>query len=156
MVCRTVLVSWMLATALMLGAPSAGAAEAPELKVRVLLYSGRPDPTYTISDSAEIERLRQALQQAQPAPEFAHSTVIRSALGYKGIVVENPQGIANLPAQITVYRDNVETSAAGDAGARRRSQFRSDAQRSVETVLLELAAQRGVIPDNVLKRMRED
>jgi len=69
--------------------------------VRLLIYSGRPDPSWSLDETA-ITDLRRRLQQTiggerapQPGPE---------GLGYRGLLVENSARVAGLPAAFTVFR----------------------------------------------------
>jgi len=101
----------LLAFALLAASGSASdpPAGAHGLTVQVLLYSGRPDPLFTITDDARMAQLRQLLGQAAPDPAAGdRKTVLPSILGYKGILIDNPGGLGGLPHRIAVYHGNVE------------------------------------------------
>jgi hypothetical protein len=86
--------------------PPAGASG---LTVQVLLYSGRPDPLFAITDATRIAQVRQLLGQAKPDPAAGgRKTVLPSILGYKGVLILNPAGLGGLPRTIAVYHGNVE------------------------------------------------
>ncbi len=65
---------------------SARAAEGDGVQVTVLLYSGRPNPTFTLT-AEQAERVTQLLAAAQPDPEFRGGSVLPSILGYNGLLV---------------------------------------------------------------------
>jgi len=65
-------------------AAQTGAATGP--KVTVLIYSGRPNPTFTLNASQE-GRLQQLIAAARQDTGYEGKTVLPSILGYNGIVV---------------------------------------------------------------------
>jgi len=87
-------------------AAQTGAAAGP--KVTVLIYSGRPNPTFTLSASQE-ERLQQLIAAARQDPGHEGKTVLPSILGYNGIVVVWSSG-AGLRA---VYGNHIEVRERG-------------------------------------------
>lgn len=93
--------------------PSPPPAEVTDgIEVRVLLYSGRPDPAFVLEEEGDLAELRDALGAARENPEFQGATVLPSRLGYKGFVLLNPGAEVGLPEQIAVYRGDIEL--AGD------------------------------------------
>jgi hypothetical protein len=91
------------------GSANGSPAGASGLTVQVLLYSGRPDPVFAITDAARIAQIQQLLAQAKPDPAAGdRKTVLPSILGYKGVLVLNPAGLGGLPRTIAVYHGNVE------------------------------------------------
>ena len=80
----------ILLVALALAACASGSARAAEgdggVQVTVLLYSGRPNPAFTLT-AEQAERVRQLVAAAQPDPGFRGS-VLPSILGYNGLLVE--------------------------------------------------------------------
>jgi hypothetical protein len=103
--------------------------------VRLLLYSGLPDPEWTLDD-AELEgvaeRVRRSLQgpPAEPPPPWL--------LGYRGFRVSVEPPAPNLPSQFDVSRGTL--TVYGDAEP---STVRDDGE--VETFLLGDARRRGHI-----------
>lgn len=84
------------------------------LTVQVLLYSGRPDPLFAITDPTRIAQVQQLLAQAKPDPAAGdRKTVLPSILGYKGVLILNPAGLGGLPRTIAVYHGNVEVRDGG-------------------------------------------
>lgn len=99
-------------------------------QVTVLLYSGRPNPTFTLT-AEQAERVRQLVAAGQPDPEFRGGSVLPSILGYNGLLVRG--GIAGLP-DLAVSGGRIEIQdregkrVVSDGGA-------------LETFLLEAASQ---------------
>ncbi len=80
------------------------------VEVRVLLFSGRPDPTFVLPE-ARLAELTRALNSARENREFQGETVLPSRLGYKGFLLLNPARQAGLPTEIAVYRGDIEVAA---------------------------------------------
>ena len=105
---------------------SGSAAQGNGVQVTVLLYSGRPNPTFTLT-AEQADRVRQLVDAAQPDPNFRGS-VLPSILGYNGLLVE---GAA---APLAIYGGRIEIEdregkrVASDGGA-------------LESFLLEAATQ---------------
>jgi hypothetical protein len=106
---------------------SGSAAQGNGVQVTVLLYSGRPNPTFTLT-SEQAERVTQLLAAAQPDPEFRGGSVLPSILGYNGLLVRG--GAQDL----AVYGGRVEIQ--GREGKR----IVSDGG-ALESFLLEAASQ---------------
>lgn len=83
-------------------------------KVTFLLYSGRPNPSFTLN-AAQVQRVQELLTAAHPVSGAEDRTVLPSILGYNGIVIES-RGTNGLPASIEVYRNRI---AVHERGARR-------------------------------------
>ena len=122
-----------LAVALALAACASGSARAAEgdgIQVTILLYSGRPNPTFTLT-AEQAERVRQLVAAAQPDPGFRGGSVLPSILGYNGLLVE---GGAAGGQDLAVYGGRIEIQ--GKEGKR----VVSDGG-ALESFLLEAAAQ---------------
>lgn len=103
-----------LAAAARSGAANDPPAGASGLTVQILLYSGRPDPLFTITDPARIAQIQQLFAQTKPDPTAGdRKTVLPSILGYKGVLILNPGGLGGLPRTIAVYHGNVEVRDGG-------------------------------------------
>lgn len=57
------------------------------LEVRILIYSGRQNPTFMITDDTRLKEIESMLNNTDAADKFSKSTVIPSRLGYAGVVV---------------------------------------------------------------------
>jgi len=126
--------------------PPAGASG---LTVQVLLYSGRPDPLFAITNPARIAQVQQLLAQAKPDPAAGdRKTVLPSILGYKVVLVLNPSGLGGLPKTIAVYHGNVEVH---DGGTR----FLTGGA-ALEGALIDEAIQRNVVDPRAVEILRAE
>ncbi len=119
------------------------------ITVRVLLYSGRPDPAYELTDGQLVEKLKASVGEAKRLEDFKKETVIPVNIGYKGILVTNPEKRAGLPGRFAVYKGAIEVMDG-------QKRFLEDRGGAVEKLLMDEAIRRGVIDDVVLKRMKKD
>jgi hypothetical protein len=131
-------------------AQTGGTAEIKGLNVTVLLFSGRPDPAYTINDKPSLDQVKRILEMSKET-KFDKATVIPSILGYKGIVVENKANISGIPSGIpqrfAVYKGTIEVGMEG-------KRFLTDEGNTLEKFLLDKAIERGVIEEKILRRMK--
>ena len=125
---------------------SAFAAGEQGITVRVLLFSGRPDPTYELVDVQLIEKLKMDLAAAKRIENYDRHTVIPANIGYKGILVSNPEKRAGLPAGFAVYKGTIELMDG-------LKSFLEDSGGAVEKLLFDEAIHKGVIDNNIIKRM---
>ena len=117
------------------------------LKVTVLLFSGRPDPSYVIDDAASLDQVKKIFETSKET-KFEKSTVIPSILGYKGITVQNTGNIAGIPQDFSVYKGTIEVGT-------KEKKFFTDEGNALEKFLFDKAIERGVVEENILKRIRE-
>ena len=119
------------------------------ITVRVLLFSGRPDPTYVLSDSQLIEKLKAELAEAKRLDSYDRESVIPANIGYKGILVSNPEKRAGLPVRFAVYKGTIELMDG-------QKRFLEDKGGAIEKMLMDEAIRKGVIEDVILKRMKKE
>jgi len=84
-------------------ARAADAAESGAGQVTVLIYSGQPNPTFTLT-AEQAEHVRQLVAAGQPDPSFRGGSVLPSILGYNGLLVEGGAGGQDL----AVYGGRIE------------------------------------------------
>ena len=131
------------------------------LKVEVLVFSGRPNPTFEITDPAEIKEitaLLNALPRNAAAQENAGETPV---LGYRGIAVENTSSASAELRSFLVRRSNVQVSRgiltkSADGQARvagAELEVRNDGSSSLEKRLLGIAQSRGAITADLAKNL---
>lgn len=142
------LLALVLGTAVISGGAIAEAKD-KAIKVRVLLYSGKPDPTYELTDPQMIGKLKASIDGAKRLDGFSKETVIPANIGYKGILVENPEMMAGLPARFAVYKGKMEVMDA-------QRRFLEDKDGMIEKMLMDEAVRKGVIEDVILKRMKRE
>jgi hypothetical protein len=138
---------------------SAGSAFAAEsLRVEVLVFSGRPNPAFTITDPVVIHEI---LSQANSLP--AHPSVTakdageKSILGYRGIVVSNVSATSSDVKSLVVNRSKIQLNRKGLAPSKAGtvSEARLDNGSALENRLLGLARSKGVIDDRLFARLQK-
>jgi hypothetical protein len=122
------------------------AADAKVVKVRVLIYSGRPDPEFVIPASQIVRFMKNAKRIAFKGTAGG---IIPSSLGYKGVLVENPAKAGGLPELFAIYDGKIE------AGLKEKTYF-ADQSRSLEKFLVKEAVNRKVMEEAVYKRIKID
>jgi hypothetical protein len=105
----------------------------PSTIVRLLIFSGRPDPEWTLDDEARDQlsaRVREALgkEESNPPPP--------AGLGYRGFLIRTARPAASPLPEFTVFR-GVLTVGAGQRAAHWRD------LAGVEELLLTQARERG-------------
>lgn len=135
------------------------------LTVEVLIYSGRPNPAFTITDPGEIREIS-ALIEGLPKAGTAGASSSKSApkLGYQGIAVRSHyQALPSLESfsvrhtQIDVFRSATSVRAASVAiePASKAAEL-IDAPKRLETRLLELAKAKGALTEALAKHIAEN
>jgi hypothetical protein len=102
------------------------------VEVTLDIFSGRPNPSWTLRPEDEKELARR-LAGLLPASELPGS----DDLGYRGFVVSNRAGEGGLPAEVRVFKGLVATK--GEAGV---SAFHDT--HGLEQWLVEQARQHGL------------
>jgi len=143
----------ILATGLLIAAIAVLAvpAEAQEkdaaLEVRVLVYSGLPDPEFSLSatdDRDILSAIQAIIHSARPAERDPDEPLIPAILGYKGILIRNPGRVADMPRQIAVSQGVIEIL---DDGKR----YLADPDRELERLLLNTALKRDLVDTELLE-----
>jgi len=122
------------------------------LRVTIMIYSGRPNPTYVVpaSDQGNKKMLMDLFALAEPNSSFASETVIPSILGYNGILVEKQGDFKDFPYdRLYIYKENIEI----DTPKTKTKQFLMDCGRNLEHFLLQLALEKGLLNPNLLKHI---
>lgn len=134
-----------------LGIISACADEKPKaLLIELDIFSGRPNPTFVVTDPKVITELLSLAQStggetvspAKPAPA--------PLLGYKGFIIENTSSTNPEIESISVYRTSVsiqETDPAHGLASKRAH----DANRRLEKRLIQLIKDHEVITDEIVR-----
>ncbi len=118
------------------------------LKVTVLIFSGRPDPTFSLTRDNEFQTVSSALEKAVENKSFRGETVIPSRLGYKGILVENISGVKGVPRSIAVRGRDIEIR-------NKHVLFLRD-NGELERYLLEEAMKKGAIDKTLFREIRKN
>lgn len=117
------------------------------LKVTISVYSGRPDPFFYLDNEAEIDQLRSFLKNAAVDKAFEKRTVIPSILGYRGVKVENPGGIRDVPGAIAVYKGTMEVR-------NKEKVFFVDKDSALEHYLLKMAREKKAIDEKMYGKIK--
>ncbi len=126
-----------------------GAEKKTGLQVTILLFSGRPDPTFVISEKEVLDELKNLLAQCQKMEKFDRDTIIPSILGYKGIRIQNTARIPEFPPAFMVYNGKVEVKND-------RTTFLRDQGELLETFILEQARKREIIDNKLFDLIQAD
>lgn len=128
-------------------APSVADSMTDGLEVRILVFSGRSNPSFVLTEQAQIAELRSLVGALEPNPAFKRDSVLPSILGYNGIVVINGAGIEGLPSHLAVYREDVEARLDGTS-------FLRDPARTLEGWLIEKFVERKLLDPQTLDVIR--
>jgi len=124
-----------------------GPAAAEEgLKVEILIYSGRPNPTYVLKQKSQLDQAITFIKKGKKLKSMEKS-IITPTLGYRGIVVENKGKVAGLPERFAVYQGNVEVMGKA------RANF-TDGGRAFEKYLLKEAQRQKVIDLKMSRQLK--
>lgn len=132
------------------------------LQVEILIFSGRPNPVFTVTDPAEIREII-SLVKGLPAPSATSAITAESrpALGYQGIAVKSSTKVTPDADAFVVHRSTVRlartapsTSQAGTSGSSAavpavNEEVRTDSSTALERRLLTLAQGHGAIDSAV-------
>lgn len=116
--------------------------EANMVKVRVLIYSGRPDPEFEIPAS----QIASMMKKSRPM-SYKGEHIIPGRLGYKGVLVENPNKAGGLPELFAIYNGKIE------AGVKEKTYY-ADQNRSLENFLVDEAVKRKALEVEMHKRIK--
>jgi len=122
-------------------------AEKTGLQVTIMMFSGRPDPSYTITEKTLFEKVKGSISAAKERARFDKKTIIPSILGYRGIRVENKAKIQGIPAAVAVYRGTIEVR-------NERKKFLIDESGAFESFLINQALKKGAIDEKTLNRIK--
>jgi hypothetical protein len=124
-----------------------------KLKVIILIYSGRPNPTYTIDKPEDIEAVK-ALFRGGMSKGAETGKQFRPRLGYNGLLVENAGNVEGLPARFYVCEGNIympQTASTGNTATLSSRAVASpqgaliDEGRSLESKLFDAGSAEGKI-----------
>ena len=132
---------------------SAKSATGQGLFVTLGLYSGRPNPQFVINDAANIEQIKAIYGSAQQTDGAPNGALAFDS--YTGITVGNPCGLSGLPQYFTIFNNHItvalDEKIAAATDGRAGMQHLSESTSSLETLLLDHAAAKGII-DSVARR----
>jgi hypothetical protein len=132
------------------------------LRVEILVFSGRPNPVFTITDPIQIDGVI-AAAEALPSSEAASSAAAeRPVLGYRGIKVTNlsvdrssVQAMQVNRTGVRIHRKSIASAKNTAAASSSAPEARSDATGALEAQLLTLARDHGVVDDRLLAHIKQ-
>lgn len=130
-----------------LTASAVPAAEAVE--VEVLVFSGRRNPVFTITDPAEIRELFRSAKALPRAAKVADQAA--PALGYRGIIVRNRSSFDPDVQTLQVHRSKIAVGRAATIG---EQAVHHDPGAALEQRLLKLALKHGALPPGLLAHIQ--
>lgn len=133
------------ALVVVLVSPLPVSAQEESIEIRLLVFSGRPDPEITLSldrDRESIAAIRAILDEARPIERTTKDPLIPSILGYRGIAIRNSGEVAELPTKIAVYRGVIQVG---------EDRFLSDPDRRLERLVVQMAVERDLVDAELLE-----
>jgi len=137
-----VLILCVVPAAVAVAGPPPAAEPGPGVTVVIEVFSGRPNPAFALDDPSALRGLGDALGRLPAeAPEAGRAAGL-SRLGYRGIVIDNPRGVAGIPRYVQVLDGLVLVRDDERSGPR----YLRDSE-AIEKSCLALAVERGLIGD---------
>lgn len=120
------------------------------LRVTVLLYSGRPNPTFVLEDKTSVDKVNELMSAAKPAAKEAEVSQ-HPILGYNGILIENIHGtVAHFPPSVHIQKGNMKLHDGS------KKFLKIDERSELEDFLLKKAIDKKVITEQTLLQIREN
>ncbi len=155
---KSILKSGLVSIVLACSAFCAQAGEAVKaLKVELLVYSGRPNPTFVVSDPKEIKEILNLANAIPRKKSFtAESNLqIEGKLGYQGFLVTNNSDVNSELKTFFVRGNNVQMELISGSKALGKTSVEQatalDSNTRLESKLLNSAKASGVADDKLLK-----
>jgi hypothetical protein len=127
-------------------------AKAETLEVEILVFSGRRNPTFVITDPAVIREITNGVKalSAHPTLKTNGSLGNPGRLGYRGIRLRNGSSVNSDLEWFTVFRSAVEVVNK----AANSKEFRVDAAAALERRLIKMAEEKKLMDDVVLEHVK--
>lgn len=153
--------SGLVAIMLACSALSAQAEEAVKavkaLKVELLVYSGRPNPTFVVTDAKEIKEILSLANAIPRKKSFAGDSnlQIEGKLGYQGFLVTNNSDLNSELKTFFVRGNNVQMELISGSKALGKTAVEQatavDSNTRLESKLLNSAKANGIADEKLLK-----
>lgn len=122
------------------------------LKVTVMIYSGRPNPTFMITDKDVIEKIKKSLTDMPNNSKVKEDTVSPAVLGYKGILVENFSDEMIDTESFLVFHSNVEVKSKQAAESTEKN-MKEDNSLGLQDMLIREAQNRNAIDQKMIDQI---
>lgn len=120
------------------------------VKVTILIYSGRPNPTFTITDENLIKKIENVLKTKPQKKNLKDKTVSPSVLGYNGILVENFSDLMPELESFLVYHSKVELKSKKPTEKGVTTEILEDTTSELQDMLIKEAQARGIINQKLI------
>ena len=119
------------------------------LKVTIMIFSGRPNPTFTITDQSIITKIKDSLGKMPKNEKFCGDTVSPAILGFKGILVENSSELLPDMDSVVVHHSKVEFKNKNTT-----KNFLEDYALELQDLLVQQALEKGAIDMNLADHIK--
>lgn len=128
------------------------------LEVTILIFSGRPNPTFFITDEARLKEIESMIYKAAPVDDFSKNTVIPSRLGYAGIAVirKGEPIVLDTVDNFAVYAGYIEVMDKSSDPKTISKRFFMDEANRLENYLLEQALAEKAIDEKIYDLINKD
>lgn len=92
--------------------------KAERLTISVEIFSGRPNPTFEITDPAAISRLKESFDRLSVLAMTEEEGFEFSRLGYRGILITHDGSVEGIPRYIQCLNGKVKALGARGEGAK--------------------------------------
>ncbi len=92
--------------------------KAESLTITVEIFSGRPNPTFEITDTAAISRLKESFDNLSALAMTEEEGFEFSRLGYRGILITHDGSVEGIPRYIQCLNGKVKALGARGEGAK--------------------------------------
>ena len=113
----TILATLFIAISFVCGTAVA-AEKAERLTITVEIFSGRPNPTFEITDPATVSRLRESFDRLPVLAITEEEGFEFSRLGYRGILITHDGSVEGIPRYIQFLNGKVKALGARGEGAK--------------------------------------
>ena len=119
-------------------------------KVTILIFSGRPNPTFTVTDKNMIEKIESFFKKTPKSSVLKGETVSPNILGYNGILVENLSDTMPDTDSFLVYNANVEVKNKKSPDKSMINAILKDNTLGLQKLLIGEGQKQGVIDQTVI------
>ena len=113
----TILATVFITLAFVCGSALA-ADKAEKITVTVEIFSGRPNPTFEITDATAVARLKESLDRLPVLAMTEEEGSEFGRLGYRGILITHDGSVEGIPRYIQCLNGKVKVLGARGEGAR--------------------------------------
>lgn len=127
------------------------------LHVTLVIFSGRPNPTFLITGSHAISMIAGESSRLPAHPTLNDDQPVkRPNIGYNGFIVENLSKVAPNLQALHVYRSNIQLiKRSQEQPITFTKEMRIDEAQAIEALLIEIGKTQGVITPTLAKEIEK-